>query len=86
MKMDRAAVIHGDGWLVAFVDVEEHLTTESKLEKAFMMTNSVDDAWWNNPGVTPMFNGDTCRSTSVGDHVLIGNKKFVCEKTGWSPL
>ena len=43
-----------------------------------MLTNSIDNAWWKNDDVTPMFDGDGCRSTSVGDQVLVGNTKYEC--------
>ena len=48
-----------------------------------MKTNSIDNAWWNNEEVTKMFDGEACRSTSSGDHVLIGNKKYKCARIGW---
>ena len=60
--------------------------SDEKLERAFMLTNSVEDAWWNNEGVTPMFDGKGCRSTSVGDMVLIGKEKYKCESMGWSKV
>ena len=70
--------------LVAFVEVDKSWTVNEKLEHAFMKTNSIDDAWWNNKGVTAMFPEKGCRSTSVGDHVLVGGSKFKCDDTGWS--
>jgi len=51
-----------------------------------MLTNSIHDAWWNNEQVTPMFPKDGCRSTSVGDQVLIGDTKYVCADFGWEKL
>ena len=50
------------------------------------MTNSIDDAWWNNDGVTKMFPDKGCRSTSVGDHVLVGGSKYLCGMSGWSKI
>ena len=70
--------------VVAMVEVSSKLSTESKLEEAFMLTNSVNDAWWNNEGVTPMFPDKGCRSTSVGDMVLVGKEKYLCDRMGWS--
>ena len=70
--------------VVAMVEVSSKLSTTSKLEKAFMLTNSVNDAWWKNEGVTPMFPEKGCRSTSVGDMVLIGTEKYKCDPMGWS--
>ena len=69
--------------VVAFVEVSAKLSTEAKLEKAFMLTNSINDAWYNNKEITKMFDGEGCRSTSVGDMVLIGKEKYKCEKSGW---
>ena len=51
-----------------------------------MLTNSIDDAWYNNKRVTKMFSGDGCRSTMVGDMVLIGKEKFKVEPMGWSKV
>jgi len=50
-----------------------------------MLTNTINDAWWNNEGVTKMFPDDEgCRSTSVGDMVLIGKEKYKCDSSGWT--
>ena len=72
--VDKVAVIHNetDGVnTVAFVECPSTMTVTEKLEFAFMKTNSIDDAWWNNKEVTKMFGGDGCRSTSVGDMVFV---------------
>ena len=71
---------------VALVTVDKKISTEDKIEKAFMLTNTIDDAWWNNKDVTKMFDGDSCRSTMVGDMVLVGTEKFRCESSGWSKV
>ena len=87
---ETAAVIHvGEGGrptTVALVDVEKAGTDMKKLETAFMKTNSIDDAWWNNKEVTKMFGGEGCRSTMVSDMVLVGTEKFICETAGWSKV
>ena len=87
---DKVSVIHSAfGELpsvVAFVECPATMTTDEKLEFAFMKTNSIDDAWWNNEEVTKMFGGEGCRSTSVGDMVLVGTEKYLCENTGWSKV
>ena len=87
---ETAAVIHvGEGGrptTVALVDVEKAGTDMKKLETAFMKTNSINSAWWNNEGVTKMFPDKTCRSTSTGDMVLIGTEKYLCEAEGWSKV
>ena len=87
---EKVAVIHAAyedaPKTVAFVEVKKDATTKEKLETAFMKTNSIDDAWWKNEGVTKMFGGGACRSTSVGDMVLIGTTKYKCEMAGWSEV
>ena len=87
---EKVAVIHAAYEdapnTVAFVEVKKDATTAEKLETAFMKTNSIENAWWNNEGVTKMFGGATCRSTMTGDMVLIGNTKYKCEMTGWSEV
>tara|TARA_R100001163_G_C5015000_1_gene159649 strand:+ start:149 stop:451 length:303 start_codon:yes stop_codon:yes gene_type:complete len=87
---ETAAVIHvidKGATTVAMVDVEKGATDTAKLETAFMKTNSITDGWWNNEGVTTMFDGKTCRSTNVGDMILLENgKKFKCENFGWSEV
>ena len=70
--------------LVAFVDVDKSWTVNEKLEHAFMKTNSIEDAWWNNEGITKMFPDKGCRSTSVCDMILVGGSKYKCEGSGWS--
>ena len=71
---------------VALVTVDKKLSTDEKLDKAFMLTNSIEDAWWNNKDVTKLFDGDSCRSTMVGDMVLVGTMKYKCESSGWSKV
>ena len=88
---EKVSVIHAayeeKPHVVAFVEVEKEWTDMKKLEHAFMKTNSISDAWWNNEGITKMFDGKTCRSTSVGDMILLASgKKFKCEAAGWSEV
>ena len=87
---ETAAVIHvidKGATTVALVDVEKGATDMKKLETAFMKTNSINDGWWNNEGIIKMFDGKTCRSTSVGDMVLLSSgKKYKCEMAGWSEI
>jgi hypothetical protein len=84
------AVIHDNGPsgvnTVAFVNMPKVMSTSEKLEHAFMLTNSIDDAWYNNKEITKMFDGDGCRSTMVGDMVLIGTDKYKVEPMGWSKV
>ena len=87
---EKVSVIHDNGPagpnVVAFIDMPKTLTTSEKLERAFMLTNSIDDAWYKGKEITKMFEGDGCRSTMVGDMVLIGTEKFKVEPMGWSKI
>ena len=86
----KVAVIHGAmedfARTVALVEVAEGTTDIDACEIAFTRTNSIDCGWWENEGVTPMFGGKTCRSTTVGDMVLVGTTKYICKMTGWSEV
>ena len=72
--------------LVAFVEVVKEWSVSKKLEHAFKMTNSIDDAWWNNEGVTSMFPDKGGRSTSMGDMILVGETKYKCAALGWDKV
>jgi hypothetical protein len=88
--MDTVTVIHSafedSPRTVAFVEVDKSASVEKKCEIAFLKTNSINDAWWKNEGVTPMFPDKACRSTSTGDMVLIGTDKYKCEMSGWTKI
>ena len=71
---------------VAFVEVEKALPVRKKLEIAFVKTNTINEAWWRNEGVEYIAPEKTCRSTSVGDMVLVGKDKYVCKDCGWETL
>ena len=87
---EKVAVIQDNGpdgvTTVALLNMSKALPTLKKLEGAFMLTNTIEDAWWNNKTVTKMFDGKSCRSTSVGEMILVGNEKFKCESSGWSKV
>ena len=63
--VENVAVIHAafdeTPHTVALVEVSKALSTDEKLEKAFMLTNSINDAWYNNKEITKMFDGNGCR-------------------------
>jgi predicted RNA-binding protein (virulence factor B family) len=75
---DTATIIQknwkdGGEKIVAEVYLDKNLSLLDKIDKAFMLTNSIDDAWWNNDDVNALYK---TRSTSVGDKVIINNKTF----------
>ena len=68
-------IIHKD-WkdggekIVAEVYLDKNLSLSQKIDRAFMLTNSIEDAWWNHDDVHALYNS---RSASVGDKVKIGD-------------
>ena len=85
---ETVSVIHSafedNSRVVAFVEVDKSLSVEEKLDIAFVKTNTINEAWWDDKEVTAMFPDKFCRSTSAGDMVLIGKVKYKCESVGWS--
>ena len=91
LQCETVAVIHSamedSPRTVAFVNVEKTLTTKEKLEKAFMLTNTINAAWYTSDEVEYIGPEKACRSTSIGDMVRLENgKKFKCETSGWSEV
>ena len=70
---------------VAFVYVDKKLSENEKCEVAFMKTNSIDNAWWENENVECLIT-DNRRSTSSGDFVLTNEGKYKCAPVGWEKV
>ena len=68
---------------VAQVWVDKNLNINQILDKAFMLTNSIDDAWWNNKDVVCL---EKTRSTMSGDQVIIKGHTYKCMDRGWRTL
>jgi hypothetical protein len=64
---------------VAKVDTDD-------LETAFERTNTIMDHWWINDGVEPLFEGQGCRSTSVGDIMVMGERASIVASFGFEEL
>ena len=91
LQCETVAVIHSamedSPRTVALVNVEKTLPTSEKLERAYMLTNSINDAWYTSDEVEYIGPEKACRSTSVGDMIRLENgKKFKCELAGWSEI
>jgi hypothetical protein len=89
-EMEKVSVIHvaldDTPRTVAFVEVDRTLPLRKKLEIAFVKTNTITQSWVRNEGVEYIGPSSTCRSTCVGDMVLIGTTKYVCKMSGWEFL
>ena len=79
----KCAVIHAayedKPRTVALIDFPANMSEKDMLERAFMYTNSINASWYTGERVKYVGPDKACRSTSVGDMVLLGNKKFKCE-------
>ena len=98
--MEQVAVIHtafeDKPSTVAFVEVPNDAETLiDKLEFAYRWTQNIMDSWsLKMPGdsndkvtvVGDISDGRGLRSTSVGDQMLIGNKKYVVARMGFETL
>ena len=99
-EMEQVAVIHtafeDKPSTVAFVEVPDDAeATIDKLEFAYRWTQNIMDSWSlkmpadGNDKVTvvgDISDGRGLRSTSVGDQMLIGNKKYVVARMGFETL
>jgi hypothetical protein len=85
VKVHHKAMGRNDG-IVAEVVVDKYLSTEEKLEKAYMLTNSIHDAWWNNEEVTPLYTTEGCRSTMTGDVMEIGDETWIVAPVGFEKM
>ena len=98
--MEQVAVIHtafeDKPSTVAFVEIPNDAeTTIDKLEFAYRWTQNIMDSWSlkmsedGNDAVTVMgdiSSGMGLRSTSMGDQILVGNKKYVVAMMGFETL
>ena len=71
---------------VALIPLDKSLTVKEKLEKAVSLTNSIDGAWYANTKLRYIGPEKSCRSTMVGDFVLVGRDKYECKDIGWSKI
>lgn len=62
----------------------------SDLERAYMLTNTIDGPWWKNAGVdfhgSPDYGMDGCRSTSVGDLLQRDGKFHEVQSCGFAEI
>jgi hypothetical protein len=71
---------------VAAIALDEDLSQEDNLERAFTLTNSIDEGWWLNDEVKTLTPDRVRRSTSMGDAVVLNDKTFLCEAFGWKEV
>ena len=81
----------GESWSkeynkVAKVLVDKSLSTKEQLEKAYMLTQNIEDGWWNNELVTNISQQDALRSTSVEDIMYINGEKYMVDAVGFKKL
>lgn len=86
-RKDGDAVSFPAGYeLVASVKVpEDAKDDEDALHCAYEFTNTIHRAWFDgsNPAVTNRFTKAGCRSTSVGDVMLVNGNRYVVAMVGF---
>lgn len=92
-KVESVLGDHPVAGLFRFYDCTAQVVTDKKgddaLEFAFWATNSIDRNWWEGientetQKVLLRFRGDGCRSTSVGDLMVVGNSVFAVDRFGF---
>ena len=90
LTTDNVAVIHSafedKPRTVAFIPMDKSMSVDEKLERAFMLTNTIGDAWYTSDQVNYIGPEKSCRSTSIGDFVLVGKTKYECVEAGWKQV
>mgnify|MGYP001265197912 FL=1 len=74
------------GGKVAKVYVDKDLSIKEQLEKAYMLTQNIDDGWWNSKDVEKTVNVDAVRSTSVGDRMHINGELYLVDNVGFRKI
>lgn len=57
-----------------------------RLERAYRLTNTIEQSWWNNVNVWRSFAGEGCRSTSVGDVIQLDDDYYVVAMVGFAKV
>jgi len=79
-------VAFGGGGKVANVLVDKNLSINEQLENAYMLTQNIEDGWWNNENVKKITKKDAVRSTSMEDIMHINNDKYVVAAVGFQKI
>jgi hypothetical protein len=71
---------------VAKVLVDKTLSIKEQLDKAYMLTQNIEDGWWNNELVTNISQQNALRSTSVEDIMYINSEKYMVDMVGFKKI
>lgn len=79
MKNEPVAIPFSRLSLVAEVDTDN-------LKTAYALTNTKEKDWWKNELVVPRFSGPDCRSTSIGDVMVLDGEHYAVAPIGFVPV
>jgi hypothetical protein len=79
VQADQITVRSADYVKVAEVEAEN-------LDQVFLLTNTIDHDWQENDHVTPARPGQSERSTSTGDVIVMGDQAWIVESAGFSAV
>ena len=74
---------------VKVADVQVTFEDLRALDEAYELTQNIEWSWLKNPTVTPMPEVKTrggCRSTHIGDVLLVNDEPYVCLPMGWEKV
>lgn len=74
------------GGKVAEVMVEKNDNVYAQLEKAYMLTQNIENGWWHNENVKNISGKDAVRSTSVEDVMHVKGKKYMVDIVGFKQI
>jgi hypothetical protein len=81
-NVDTAAM----AWNTGGFELVAEVYGSTSLDHAYRLTNTIDQAWWKNPGVAMRGDRDGCRSTSVGDIIERDGNLYVVANFGFTQI
>ena len=72
--------------ITAEVMVEKNDNVYAQLEKAYMLTQNIENGWWHNENVKNISGKDAVRSTSVEDVMHVNGEKYMVDIVGFKQI
>ena len=86
-RLEKGSFFYSNAEYSTVVDLELGGSLSSILEQAFRLTNSVDQDWFENPDILVDENiAKGCRSTSIGDIIIVEHDAYVVIGAGFKYL
>lgn len=73
-------------WNTGGFELVAEVYGSTSLDRAYQLTNTIDQSWWRNPDVTMRGDRDSCRSTSVGDIIERDDRRYIVSNLGFTEI